>query len=103
MGFDAYWRKSEEGDQNNPKAAFEFSDGTIVQQDQQSFFTRPDSGFYQQISYTKSELEWDLVNLDEESATNRSINNIEERNSFIIHEAIEEKLKTLEKLGEQRQ
>ena len=52
--------------------------------------TPPDPGFYQQISYTESELEGDLVNFDEESATNVSSNNSEERIPFIIHEAIEE-------------
>ena len=81
----------EEGDQSNPNDTFELSDGTIVQQDKQSFFTPHDPGFYQQISYTESELEWDIVNFDEESATNISSDNSEERNPFIIiHEAIEE-------------
>ena len=80
----------EEGDQSNPNATFELSDGTIVQQGEQPFFTPPDPGFYQQISYTESELEGDLVNFDEESATNISSDNSEERNPFIIHEAIEE-------------
>ena len=80
----------EEGDQINPNDTFELSDGTIVQQDEQSFFTPPDPGFYQQISYTESELEGDIMNFDEESATNISSDNSAERNPFIIHEAIEE-------------
>ena len=80
----------EERHQSNPNATFELSDGTIVQQDEQPFFTPLDPGFFQQISYTESELEGDLVNFDEESATNMSSDNSEERNPFIIHEAIEE-------------
>ena len=79
----------EEGDQINPNDTFELSDGTIVQQDEQSLFTPPDPGFYQQISYTENELEEDIVIFDEESATNIS-DNSEEKNPFIIHEAIEE-------------
>ena len=80
----------EEGDHSNPNARFELSDGAIVQQDEQPFFTPPDPDFYQQINYTESELEGDLVNFDEESATNISSDNSEERNPLIIHEAIEE-------------
>ena len=40
---------------------FELSERTIVQQEEQSFFTPPDPDFYQQISYTESELEGDLM------------------------------------------
>ena len=39
--------QSEEGDQSNPNATFDLSEGTIVQQDEQHFFTPPDPGFYQ--------------------------------------------------------
>ena len=38
----------------------------------------------------EKKLEGDLVNLDEESATNISSDNSEERNPFIIHDTIEE-------------
>ena len=57
----------EEGDQSNPNATFELSDETIVQQDEQPFFTPPP-----------------------QSATNFRSDNSEERHPFNNHEAIEE-------------